>query len=224
MTAAPMDRTRLERRVTTPILTRAQVVALTHAPEADVRRWTTGPNPAVQRAPRSGWTPFTVNFAGLLEADLLHMLTDMPHLGPRKASGVMRAIRQDHGPLALIEHPGLFTDGKDVFLLDAGVFTRVRDSQGAFAEVLERYTRRLVVRDGRVQEYRPDRLPIASVNPAFNGGGLSLMSNRTPVSAVAGMLLAGETPQSVALDYDLDVSEVQAVERDLEWAWQASAA
>ncbi|HAY86199.1 MAG TPA: hypothetical protein DCX88_00935 [Micrococcus luteus] len=224
MTVATMDRTRLKGRVMTPILTRAQVAALTQAPADDVRRWTTGANPAVQRPTSSRHTPFTVGFAGLLEADLLHMLSVMPGMTPRKASGALRGLRQDYGPLALIEHPRLVTDGKHIFFYEDGDYTRVIDQQGAFARVMDRYSRRLVVRDGYVQEYCPERLPIASVSPGHNGGALSLTSTRTPVSAIAGMLMAGETVGTVAWEYDVPVSEVEAVERELEWAWQATAA
>lgn len=208
----------------TPILTRDHVSALTSAPAADVRRWTTGANPAVQRGVRTGWTPYTVSFAGLLEADLLHMLTQMPHMTARSASSVMRRLRAEHGPMVLIEHPTLVTDGKDVFLADDDDYVRVRDSQRAFAKVLERYTRRLIVEGDRVQAYRPERLSVASVDPLFNGGGLSLTTSRVPVSSIAGMLLAGEPAEAVAKDYQVPVEEVRAVERDLDWAWRASAA
>lgn len=218
LTLSKADMARLS---TTPILTRGQVAALTDSALASVEAWTRGPNPVVQKPRRAGWSPYSVGFAGLLESDVLHLLAGM-NLPPRRAARVVRAMREDYGQLALVERPGLFTDGTDLFLKDGEDLTRTRDLQGAFEPVLERFLSRLVVRNGRAEEYMPEQMPFASVSPFYNGGALTLMASRVPVAAIAGMLKAGEGPHTVAADYEVELHEVLEIERNLEWAWEAS--
>lgn len=217
-----MERPTFESLATVPILTRGQAAALTSTDLSDVTRWTKGACPAIARPRRRHWSPYSVAFSGLLEADMLGMLAEMK-VPARRATALVRSMREQYGELARVENPGLVTDGTDMFLSLDNLLTRTRDRQGAFPEVLRKFLRRLVVVDGRVEEYRPDRMRFATVAPAFNGGALSLQESRIPVSALAGMLLAGEPAEVVAREYDAPLDEVKAVEADLEWAWQASA-
>lgn len=208
---------------TTPILSREAAGAITLTDPARVESWTRGANPAVQRPRRVSWTPYSVGFVGLLEVDLLHRLE--AHGVPRRRAGsVMRSIREELGPLALLEKPQYVTDGTELFRKHPEGLTRVRDGQEAFAPVLDGFLGRVHLdKYGRVVEYTPEVLDFLSVNPLFNGGGLSHTATRVPVSSVVGSLAAGETPSYVADNFRMPVEHVEAIDDRRDWAILASA-
>lgn len=115
------------------------------------------------------------------------------------------------------------TDLTNTFLREGNELTRIQDSQGAFFEVIRKELRALRIGvDGRVEAYTPARLEIASVDPRFNGGALSITRTRTPVASVVGLLQAGESAPVIAADYGLTTDEVARIESDLDWAQAAA--
>lgn len=207
-------------RTSSPILTTRQVSALTAAPLNSVRNWTKRSNGLVHSIPnRRGWP--TIPFIGLVEAEVLTALSGI--LSPQKAAAVVRTLRESQGPDFVLSTPRLVTDLTSTFLQEGADLTRLRDQQGAFLPVIERDLRSLRLGvDGRVESFVPDRLQIASVDPRFNGGALSVTRNRIPVFAVVGSLRAGESVRSVAEDYSLTADEVERIERDIDWAEEAA--
>ena len=142
----------------------------------------------------------------------------------RRAGSVMRSIREELGPLALLEKPQYVTDGTELFRKHPEGLTRVRDGQEAFAPVLDGFLGRVHLdKHGRVVEYTPEVLDFLSVNPLFNGGGLSHTATRVPVSSVVGSLAAGETPSYVADNFRMPVEHVEAIDDRRDWAVLASA-
>lgn len=207
---------------TTPILTREAAGALTSTAPDQVASWTAGSNPAVQRPRRVGRSPYAVGFAGLLEVDLMHRL--VAHGVPRRRAGsVLRSIRSNLGDLAIIEKPEYVTDGTDLFRRDGSDLTRLRDKQGAFSPVLRDFLSRVRLdTEGRVEEYIPEQLDFLSVNPLFNGGGLSHTATRVPVSSLVGSLEAGAHPAAVAANFRVPLHDVEALDERRGWALVAA--
>ena len=208
---------------TTPILTREAAGAITLTDTSRVESWTRGANPAVQRPRRVSWSPYSVGFVGLLEVDMLHRLE--AHGVPRRRAGsVMRSIREELGPLALLEKPEYVTDGTELFRKHSEGLTRVRDGQEAFTPVLDGFLSRVHLDEhGRVVEYTPEIFDFLSVNPLFNGGALSHTETRVPVSSLVGSLAAGEAPSYVADNFRVPVEHVEALDERRSWALLASA-
>lgn len=207
-------------RVAWPILTTSQVAALTGVPSATLRGWTRGPSNIVHTLPnRRGWP--TIPFVGLVEAELAGSLLEI--LPAAKVRAVLKALKSHHGQEFTLDFPHLVTDLSSTFVREGEELTRLQDSQGAFLDVLRKDLRTLRVGvDGRVEAFTPLKLDIASVDPRFNGGSLSITRTRTPVASIVGSLRAGEKSGTIASDYGLTDDEVRRVESELEWAAAAA--
>lgn len=206
-----------------PILTKSNVAALVGAKKADVQRWTSGKDPAVQRGHSLGRSSLSVPFVGLVEADLIQHLNGMG-LAQRKINSVLRSMRSSNGELAIVDNPEMVTDGTDLFIREGAALTRTRDSQTSHNKILERWLTRLRVDpDGKVTEYYPEKLEVASVNPRFNGGKLSLTDSRVPVWVIVDELHAGTLPDQIAHNYGVAFEHVEAISREIDWAEEATA-
>lgn len=206
-----------------PILTRGNVAALIDANTNDVRRWTSGNNPPVQRGHALGPSSLVVPFVGLVEADLIQHLA-RTGLSARRVNSILRSMRTENGELAVVDHPELVTDGSDLFIKEGSNLTRTRDSQTTHNVILADWLRHLKIdKDGKVTEYYPDRLSIASINPRFNGGKLSLTDSRIPVWVIVDEFQAGSSAEQIAKDYQIPRSQVEAIIDDLTWAEAAAA-
>jgi uncharacterized protein (DUF433 family) len=215
-TAVPTD----DPRVSWPILTTTQVAALTEVPSATLKGWARGTDSILHTLPnRRGWP--TIPFIGLVEAEVAGSL--LQFLSPLRVKSILRALKARHGDDFTLDAPHLVTDLSNTFLRDGEELTRIPDSQGAFLEVIRKELRTLRIGvDGKVEAFTPTRLDIASVDPRFNGGSLSLTRTRTPVASVVGSLRAGDHSSTVAADYGLTIEEVERIAADLEWAEAAA--
>lgn len=207
-------------RVSWPILTTSQVAALTEVPSATLRSWSRGSGSILHTLPnRRGWP--TIPFIGLVEAEVAgSLLQFLPSL---RVKSILRALRAQHGEHVTLDAPHLVTDLSSTFLREGEELTRIPDSQGAFFEVIRNQLRTLRIGvDGRVEAFTPTRLDIASVDPRFNGGSLSITRTRTPVASIVGSLRAGEHSSTTAEDYGVTIEEVERIAADLEWAEAAA--
>lgn len=95
----------------------------------------------------------------------------------------------------------------------------MKDLQLAIRETIKDHLRPLVIgEDGFVEAFRVERFgsPV-TVDPRFNPGQMSFVRNRVLLFAVAGQLIAGESPQVVMLDFGLTAVEVSDVQSHLSW-------
>lgn len=206
-----------------PILTRGNVAALVGAGKRDVERWTSGKDPAVQRGRSLGRSSLVVPFVGLVEADLIRHLSNAG-LSSHKINSILRGMRTENGELAVVDHPEMVTDGTDMFVREGVELTRTKDRQLSHNAILGPWLTHLKIdQEGRVTEYYPDKLSIASVNPRFNGGKLSLTESRIPVWVIVDELQAGSKPDQIAADYRIHLQQVEAIADDLDWAEAATA-
>lgn len=207
-------------RVSWPILTTSQVAALTDVPSTTLKGWSRGNNGILHTLPnRRGWP--TIPFIGLVEAEVAGSL--LRFLSPLRVKAVLRGLRAQHGEHVTLDAPHLVTDLSSTFLREGQELTRIPDSQGAFLEVIQKELRTLRIGvDGRVEAFTPTRLDIASIDPRFNGGSLSITRTRTPVASIVGSLRAGEHPSTTAVDYGLTIEEVERIAADIEWAETAA--
>lgn len=215
-TAVPID----DPRVSWPILTTSQVAALTEVPSRTLRGWARGSGSILHTLPnKRGWP--TIPFIGLVEAEVAGSL--LKFLPPVKVKSILQSLRARHGEDFTLDAPYLVTDLSNTFLQEGEELTRIPDSQGAFLDVIRKELRTLRIGvDGRVEAFTPTRLDIASVDPRFNGGSLSITRTRTPVASIVGSLRAGEYSSTIAADYGLTVEEVERIESDLNWAEAAA--
>lgn len=205
-----------------PILSRDNVAALVEAESADVKRWTSGSNPAVQRGHSLGRSRFTVPFAGLVEADLIQHFkkAGMP---VRRINALLRSLRSENGELAIVDNPKLVTDGTDPFIQQGETLTRTYDGQTSHLDILREWLTHLEIgEDGTITEYRPKKHPKLSVDPRFNGGKLTVTKSRVPVWVIVDQLQAGSTAKQIAKDYRVEVDTVQEIADDISWAEKAS--
>lgn len=206
-----------------PILTRDNVAALIGAGSADVKRWTAGPDPAVQRGHSFGRSRLTVPFVGLVEADLIQHFR-RAGMSIRRINNVLRSIRSDRGELTLVDEPKLVTDGSDPFILEGQELMRTYDAQTSHQSILAGWLTQLEIGDdGAITEYRPKKHPNLSVNPRFNGGKLTVTQSRIPVWVIVDELRAGTPAEAIAKDYQVDVDIVREILNDISWAEKASA-
>lgn len=198
---------------TAPILTAAQVAALTGARPASIARWSRGDKPMVHRVPTNrGWPSFS--FLGLLETQVALVLSEL--FSAQRARHIMAQLKQQRGHDYAAGGLKIVTDSSHTFLQEHDDLERIGDHQGTFLTVIEDHLKPLRLgADGRVEQFEPTWFPDSSVNPRFNGGNLSLSRNRVPLAAVAGLLIAGETPASVANEYQLSKDEVEQVDYHL---------
>jgi uncharacterized protein (DUF433 family) len=218
MTATAVPTT--DPRVSWPILTTSQVAALTDVPTATLKGWTRGSGSILHTLPnRRGWP--TIPFIGLVEAEVAGSL--LQFLPPLRVKSILRSLKAQHGDDFTLDAPHLVTDLSNTFLREGEDLTRIPDSQGAFFEVIRKELRTLRIGvDGKVEAFTPTRLDIASVDPRYNGGSLSITRTRTPVASIVGSLRAGEQSSVVAADYGLTVEEVERIAVDLEWSEAAA--
>lgn len=215
-------------RVSSGIVTPAQVSTLVDMPEVTVRSWMRprGNRPPLvhSRTPaRRGWP--SIPLVGLAEVSSLRALRDSG-LSMRTVLDAAAYVRAHWDDPYALANPRLVTDGAEAFLHDTQTdeVYRLRDRQHAFTEILREHLRPLVIGpDDYVQAFHATRLVDADLylDPRFSAGRLSF-SNRVPVFAVLGALAAGELPESVALDFGLKPSEVRAVEQHSRWLADAA--
>lgn len=211
-------------RFTSPILRPRDVATLVSMPEPTVRRWTRSADdrpPMVHevRSQPRGWP--SIPLVGLAEASVLRALRG-GGMTMRTAVHAGRYIRDRFGTPYAMASPQLVTDGVEAFILDseAGELVRIKDNQHAFIEVLQDHLRPLQIgRDGYVEAFKVLRLEDVGVDidPYFSAGRMSFRRNRVPVFAVVDALRAGESARTVEIDFRLTPTEVQAVEREIDW-------
>lgn len=211
----------LERWMTTPIASRAEVSALVSVPGPKLSSWArkTGSKPPLVHTshwPQSG--RLTYPLVGIAEASTLNALR-VAGLSMQQIRGTAEFIRSEHNDPYALASPKFVTDGTDAFVQDHLGLTRMRDLQLAIRETIRDHLRPLIIgKDGFVEAFKVDRFssPV-TVDPRFNAGQMSFVRNRVPLFAVAGQLLAGEHPQAVMLDYGLTPEEVTDVQANLRW-------
>lgn len=128
-----------------------------------------------------------------------------------------RYIRKESGDQFAMANPRFVTDGTDAFLQSEDELIRIRDQQGAFKEVLRGHLAPLLFgSDGYVERFVVAEDPLIVVDPRFNGGRPSFADTLVPVFPILGALEAGDPPEIVALDFDIESSKVGFIDEQRE--------
>lgn len=211
----------MERWMTTPIATRSEVSALVSVPGPKLSAWarkagTREPLVHTFHTTHSGRLAYPL--VGIAEASTLNALR-VAGLSMQQIRGTADYIRSEHNDKFALASPKFVTDGTDAFVQDHMGLTRMKDLQLAIRETIKDHLRPLVIgEDGFVEAFKVERFASnVTVDPRFNAGQMSFVRNRVPLFAVAGQLLAGESPQVVMLDFGLTAAEVADVESHLTW-------
>lgn len=189
----------LERWMTTPIATRSEVSALVDVPGPKLSAWATkrgSREPLVHTFSTEYSGRLTYPLVGIAEASTLNALR-VAGLSMQQIRGTTDYIRSEHNDKYALASPKFVTDGTDAFVQDHIGLTRMKDLQLAIRETIKDHLRPLVIgEDGFVEAFRVERFgsPV-TVDPRFNAGQMSFVRNRVPLFAVAGQLIAGESPQ-----------------------------
>lgn len=162
------------------------------------------------KARRRGWP--TVPLVGLAEGFSLNTLREMG-MSMQQASIAARYIRDESGDQFAMANPQFVTDGTDAFVQTADELMRIRDRQGAFKDVLKGHLAPLMFgSDGYVEQFVVAESPRIIVDPRYNGGRPSFADTMVPVFPILGALQAGDSRDSVASDFDLDLELVRFVD------------
>ena len=172
---------------------------------------------------RRGWPSLSV--VGPAEAHTAHALRT--RLGHRWSMHQLldfaeRARKLAPYPLAV---PKLVTDGIDAFVEHDDELSRLYDGQTPLSEIGRPYLTELVPWDDELTgSYRPPELrsDLVEIDPRFNGGRMSFVRNRVPLSVVVGAMSAGDSAADVQSDYRLTDNEVDLVEQHVPWLLQVA--
>lgn len=158
----------------------------------------------------------SVPFVALVEAYVLRSLRD---LGLRKSQirDAAADVRKEFGTPYALASKRIATDGIDIFVHHAdGDLARVGDCQRPIREVIDRHLKYIAWSSTddfattlRLRQY-PDIAPVI-IDPRFGWGDPVVERNRVPVRAVVDLFSAGESMDTVADEYGLSRSEVEAL-------------
>ncbi len=220
-------------RYVTPLYTKAEAADLIGVPRQSFRNWAVGyaykrmdgvvvaAEPLVTTAGASGPT---VPFVGLAEA---YMLAAFRSAGVpmRRIRPAIRWLEENIGLEQALASERLMTDGAEVLwdfreqttdpaerdAVDGLVV--VTSGQQVFRPVVRNYLRRVTYQDGWIKSIHLPRYEQVevTVDPWINGGQPTLTRRGIRVADVLSRLGAGEDSRDVAEDYDLDLSEVEAL-------------
>lgn len=207
-------------RASAPILTFREASRLIGMDSSEkLRSWTRpseGKPPLVHshKARKRGWP--TLPLVGLAEGFSLNALREMG-MSMQQARIAARYIREESGDQFAMANPQFVTDGTDAFLQSEDELIRIRDQQGAFKEVLRGHLAPLLFgSDGYVERFVVAEDPLIVVDPRFNGGRPSFADTLVPVFPILGALEAGDPPEIVALDFDIESSKVGFIDEQRE--------
>jgi hypothetical protein len=213
-------------RASTPICTTAEVATLVGMPTPTVYSWTRkrGHRPALVHTVANdlrGWP--TIPVVGLAEAHVIRALRSMD-IRMSKIAEVVNWLRNEANDPFALASPKLVTDGIDLYVQRDADLERAFDGQRPIKETIADHLREIDVwPDGYAGGYSPERLgPAIQIDARFSAGRMSFVRNRVPLFAVAGGLIAGDSPESVAADYGLNPDEIALVERNLDWLKEAA--
>lgn len=202
-------------RVTASIFTPSDVAFLANLDRKMVANWTKPHKsglPVITTARKGyGPNPPTIPLFGLTDAVAMHSLLEVG-VTPRRAAGLAREQKQVD-PFFFAREDFL-TDGAEFYRrLKTDGIERVRDRQQAFAEVLEPFVRNVTFADGLVKSYVVADLgwDRVIIDPYFNAGRPCLEESKTPIFPILAQADNGENRKAIALDYDLEVHEVNSI-------------
>lgn len=207
-----------------PTYTLTEAARYLHQPRSTVASWVHGRAyahlnrdfaPAIVMAdPDSG----LLSFENLIEIHVLSALRrkhEVPLPRIRLAMLSMRAFLDTDHPLA---SPGIFTDGKDVFVRLAGRLLNASErGQYAIQEALDLYLQRVDRDPANVpirlyplfgRHHESERRSVA-IDPRYRLGAPFIVSASIPTSVVAERVRAGEPVRAVAEDYRCTVEAVR---------------
>lgn len=162
-----------------------------------------------------GWP--TIPLIGLAEASVLRALREGGMKMPEIAAAVTH-LREQSGEFAL-GSPGLVHDGVVALLEDPeGGLATLRGGQGVLVQAVRQHLHPFTLApDGFVQAFLVPRLPGVEMDPRYSSGRMRFTRTGVPLFAVTGLLEAGDSPESVADEYELRVNEVELVGEHLSW-------
>ncbi len=214
-------------RVAAPICTTAEVGTLVGMPTPTVYSWTRprGHRPALVHSvagDRRGRP--TIPVVGLAEAHVIRYLRATVGIKLSKVTDLVNWLRDEASDPFALASPKLVTDGIDIYIRRDSELERAFDGQRPIKEAIADHLREIDVwPDGYAGGYSPAKLGAGiQIDARFSAGRMSFVRNRVPLFAVAGGLLAGDSPQAVAADYGLTAAEIALVESNLEWIKEAA--
>ncbi len=210
-----------------PAYPMAEVARYAHVPPATVRSWVVGREYATSGG-RKVWAPLIkpadpkarlLSFNNLIEIHVLSAIRTEHGTPVREIRRAVDFAEQSLGIERLLLSKQLLTDGRHVFLEHLSELLNLsRSGQFAMRAVLKGHLSR-VDRDDRALPMRlfpfvraTDSVGprLIAIDPAIAFGRPVVVTKAIATRVIAERIDAGESPESVADDYEIGVSEVEA--------------
>jgi uncharacterized protein (DUF433 family) len=219
MQTGPGDQVR-----TTPIYSLSEAAQIVRAPSSSFSRWAHGHRFQQRRRGEWGWSGpiltgvrdgrgYTVSFNALAEAYIVESFrrAGLPMARIRPAIDVLRKeIGFDNALLS----ERLKTDGAEILIENGDQeLVVVRNRQGVFRDVVDRYLQTISYRDGYVESVRLPAYERAAVvvDPLRNSGRPTVARIGVAVDDVVSRVRAGEAMADVAEDFGLHDDEMYSL-------------
>lgn len=206
-----------------PLYSQSEAAALIGMPQSTFNHWATGyeassgnRKPGFITVERPG-RGYTVPFVGLAEAWIVRAFTKagVPVSRIRPA---LERLRTEIGLEHALASDRLKTDGAEILwdlrqhdvTFDDNRLVVVRNGQAAFGEIVREHLKHVDYRDGFVGQLRIPRADGAdyTVDPEINYGQPTLTDYGIRIDDIVDRVLAGETIDEVARDFDLPTETV----------------
>lgn len=206
-----------------PLYTQSEAAGMLGMPQSTFNHWASGykttsgnDKPGFITIERKG-RGYTVPFIGLAEAWIVRAFTraGVPVARIRPA---LEKLRTDIGIEHALASDRLKTDGAEILwdlrqkdaAFDDNRLVVVRNGQATFGEIVREHLRHVDYRDGFIGQVRIPRADGAdyTVDPEINYGQPTLTEYGIRVDDILDRVLAGESIEDVATDFDLPTETV----------------
>jgi uncharacterized protein (DUF433 family) len=206
-----------------PRYTATEVARLVDMPRSTVSAWFFGMGSFKPILVREHHRLLT--FENLVEAHVLRAF-GRKNVRTPTVRAALKLLGPEFGDHPLATHK-FKTDGKHVFLTAFGEHdvNLNQSGQAVFGPILETYLKRIDYELGGAVRLFPARgqteAKLVVVDPSRNFGKAVLTGTRVPVAEIVSRTRAGETPESIAYDFELAPAKVR---KALEWWGQSGEA
>ena len=158
------------------------------------------------RAERHGWP--TLPFAAVVEAFVLRALRELNFTRRQileAAEGIRRDFNDDFG----LVRPNIGHDGVEIFIEVGPDLYRAKDRQQVIRETVEGFTRCIVWTGIDPQRLKLEHFGNVILDPRFGWGRPVVEDNKVPIYAILGLWRAGESPSTIADEFEMTARDVE---------------
>jgi uncharacterized protein (DUF433 family) len=206
-------------RVAGAFLTPQGVSALTGINKGRAYRWAREERVTTVEPRRRGWP--SIPLLGLAEYATF-TAWNKGGLPIREALAAADFVRREIDRYGFLSTK-VMHDGFTAYIQEHEDLSRIIGGQMAFFDVVKEWLQPFTLdADGLIFQYRVNAIPGVVIDPRFNAGRMMFEDSAVPLFAVAGLLRAGESLETVAREYGLGLEQVADVRRKLPWLSEAA--